>query len=303
MSKSRRIMGILIVLVLLMSVLTAGIIQVSAFTGHEQITDVQRLFSEANTFDCTKVDRETHPDRYEVEYNMTSRNGRRVMDKPQITVLTHGWRMGAFSWSNDYNKENAEQYKNINPTFAFDKDSLIERINDEVGGANIYWAKMAGDESFDLIEISSEKQKESSEYSEDKEFIKDKVTDISKHIIVVFQAENESKSHNNVYYRFNYMLSNIVNDVKILNGGILPRLNLVAHSRGGITNMQYALDHPDLVASLISMGTPYFGSTTATVAGAALFGSDDGLEDIINPELYYGYSNRWNTNYERLYKI
>ncbi len=316
MRKCKKSVCIVIVLTVLMSVLTAGIIQASAFTGHEQVTDVQRLFSEANTFDCTKIDKTTHPDRYEVEYDMTARNGKQVMDKPQITVLTHGWGMAAGTWSNNYCHEIETETEDedlgnediILPTdpencipFSYDKDSIISRLNEEVNGANIFWAEMKG-EKFYLFDITGEKE-QFSKYAEKYNHKKvEQITDISKHIVVVFQADDSGQSHNNIYYQFNYIISSIVNNVKVLNGGILPKLNLIAHSRGGITNMQYALDHPDLVASLISMGTPYFGSTTAKIAGALLFGNNNGLEDILNPELYYGYSNRWNTDYERLYK-
>ena len=69
------------------------------------------------------------------------------------------------------------------------------------------------------------------------------------------------------------MLSKIVYDVKFLNGGELPKINLIGHSRGGLTNLQYALDHPDLVAGLYSMGTPYFGTDTgSTDVGAGVIG-------------------------------
>ena len=78
MRKCKKFVCIVIVLTVLMSVLTVGIIQASAFTGHEQITDVQRLFSEANTFDCTKIDKTTHPDRFEVEYNFKEQVEREI---------------------------------------------------------------------------------------------------------------------------------------------------------------------------------------------------------------------------------
>lgn len=277
MRKWKKSVCIVIVLTVLMSVLTAGIIQASAFTGHEQVTDVQRLFSEANTFDCTKIDKTTHPDRYEVEYDMTARNGKQVMDKPQITVLTHGWGMGAGTWSNNYqhaisnlsneNSNGADKPKDPKNgiPFSYDESSIISKLNNDYGGTTTYWAIMKdySDTEFGLFDISGNKQ-QFSQYIAEENYTKIKqITDISKHIVVVFQANDAGKSHNNIYYQFNYIISNIVNDVKVLNGGILPKLNLIAHSRGGITNMQYALDHPDIVASLISMGTPYFGSTTA----------------------------------------
>ena len=51
--------------------------------------------------------------------------------------------------------------------------------------------------------------------------------------------------------------------VKVANGGVLPKLNLIGHSRGGLTNMQYALDHPQMIDSMYSFDTPYIGTTIA----------------------------------------
>lgn len=104
------------------------------------------------------------------------------------------------------------------------------------------------------------------------------ITDISKHIVVVFETPGSDESNDNVYYQFNYVISRIVYDVKILNEKKLPKLNLIGHSRGGLTNMQYALDHPDLVASLVSIGTPYFGSTTANIFGEMIMEKTTGLQ-------------------------
>ncbi|MCX4363971.1 MAG: alpha/beta hydrolase, partial [Clostridia bacterium] len=107
----------------------------------------------------------------------------------------------------------------------------------------------------------------------------------------------------NIYYQFNYMMSKVAYDLKGLNGGILPKFNLVGHSRGGTTNLQYALDHPDMVDSLVSLGTPYFGSTTANLFGEVFMGEpSDGLDDILNTDLNIEYYERWNDNYETLYK-
>ena len=85
----------------------------------------------------------------------------------------------------------------------------------------------------------------------------------------------------------------------------IPKINLIGHSRGGITNLQYALDHPDIVDSLISIGTPYFGSNSASIDFNLLFGmiaGGSGEADVTNAEKYNEYYNRWNNNYETLYK-
>lgn len=56
-----------------------------------------------------------------------------------------------------------------------------------------------------------------------------------------------------------------------------PKINLVGHSRGGILNMMYALNHPDIVDTLVSIGTPYLGTSLANIKVA-----DDTTNDSID---------------------
>ena len=90
-----------------------------------------------------------------------------------------------------------------------------------------------------------------------------------------------------------------------MNNNKLPKINLIGHSRGGITNMQYALDHPDLVASIYSLGTPYLGTTSGAVGYAfkpSLLCSNQAANDILNPSVYESYMKRWNEGYDEYYK-
>ena len=115
----------------------------------------------------------------------------------------------------------------------------------------------------------------------------------------MFEAYSPSAYNYKVYEEFNYMLSKILYDVKELNTGILPKINLIGHSRGGLINLMYALDHPKLVKSIFSLGTPFFGSDTAsTNIGGAVAGFSDGLDDIIDRDIYLDYYNRWKNNYD-----
>ena len=128
------------------------------------------------------------------------------------------------------------------------------------------------------------------------------ITDISKHIIIVFQSSMPKEYNYKVYEEFNYMLSKIVYDVKQLNDGELPKINLIGHSRGGLTNLEYVLDHPRMVDSVFSLGTPYFGSDTASTELGKKFAKDsNGLDDIIDRNIYLSYFNRWNNGYSSLY--
>ena len=69
--------------------------------------------------------------------------------------------------------------------------------------------------------------------------------------------------------------------------------------------MQYTLDHPALVHSIYSLGTPYTGSTTASLDlhwfGARFSGSEEASRDIVSKDVYGKYMDRWNSNYDELY--
>lgn len=47
--------------------------------------------------------------------------------------------------------------------------------------------------------------------------------------------------------------------------GELPTYNLIAHSRGGLTVMQYALAHPYNVQQMYTMGSPFNGSALGSL--------------------------------------
>ncbi len=275
-----------------------------AFGGTNSSLTEQELYNATNTYnvetDCFKdngnFDTITDSSRvystqYEISYNLTQKNNNQVMGSAQITVLTHGLGSNAGTWSNDFSANTTTD------NFAYDTDSLISKIVEKVGSANVYWADMKNYKDFKLYDITTLEGTYSSSAASEV----DNLTDISRHIIVVFEAYRPLESNANIYYQFNYMLSRIIYDVKIANGGILPKINLVGHSRGGLTNLQYALDHPDLVSTLVSLGTPYFSSTTANLFGEMFMGAGDGLDDILNPDIYYEYNTRWNQNYNTLY--
>lgn len=138
---------------------------------------------------------------------------------------------------------------------------------------------------------------------------------VSKHLIVVFEAAQPSQSNDFVYAQLEYILDVLSYEYYRLTGE-LPTYNLIGHSRGGLTNLQYALSHPYNVAALYSMGTPYNGSdfgsieessgerTFLTIAGmkrSTLYcdGTDynPGVLDIMNSELSESYRDYWNENY------
>ena len=138
--------------------------------------------------------------------------------------------------------------------------------------------------------------------------------DVEKHIILVFEAVAPYASNDYVYAQFEYILDAISYQYTQITHE-LPTYNLIGHSRGGITNLQYALAHPYNVASLYSIGTPYNGSAFGSAElGEGVYPFLDigvrknfqyaggvidyapGVFDILDSNLSNSYKEFWNTN-------
>lgn len=208
----------------------------------------QELYNLTNTYPC-EIDSESKL----AIYNLNEKDTTKKVNKstPAMTVFTHGLGASAATWSNNNFSD-----------FQYSKDSLITRMSKLID-LNIYLVKV-NEESFQLT-IEDYTKPFNEKNSELGPETIDKITDNTKHTIVVFQASETATNSTNdaVYAEFNYAISRVVYDLSQLNSGVLPTMNLIGHSRGGITNMQYALDHPDLVDSIFSFGTPYTGSSSA----------------------------------------
>ena len=296
----KRIFSIIIVVMIAFSVCLISYSDVHGtcqqFVGKSGNMSDNDLYDATNTFQY-KGDNNTICSTYE-HYNMNVSTGNTIRSGgPQITVLTHGLRGYASHWSNDGMGH-----------FAYDSASIISRLESLLSknggsGAHVYWAKMQTSRSFNLYDLKDPQNKNNAgKYLEVNTTTE--ITDISKHIIIVFEATDDGREGYNyfAYEEFNYMLSKIVYDVKCENNNLLPRINLIGHSRGGLTNLEYALDHPFMIDSVFSLGTPYFGSDTAsTDLGAEIAGECDGLNDIINRNIYLNYYGRWSSRYDDFY--
>lgn len=112
--------------------------------------DDLRLYSETNTYTATEINNGN------ISYNFDNNVPTEFMPgAPQITILTHGLTSDASVWSNE-NNENTE-----NSIFTFTEDSLITRLNNLVGGANIYWCRTGESEGkedyiYELYDINKE---------------------------------------------------------------------------------------------------------------------------------------------------
>lgn len=127
-------------MVLITAISTTTITNVFAFTGYRSFNlndqnDICELFSESNTFDY-RYNEETKTYTYDLS---NRRENVEIMSSPQITVLTHGLGSNAGTWSNKISSTNKDA------SFAYDKDSIIEKISEKASEAKIYWAEMSDD--------------------------------------------------------------------------------------------------------------------------------------------------------------
>ncbi len=187
---------------------------------------------------------------------------------PSMTVLVHGLGGDEMAWSNELKE------------FAYDKDSLIESLAGDRSHTEVLLAKMKRSSglSFELSRI----QLNDGKYSTDLKIDSLSQEDTTKHIIVIFAESNNMQANGDAYKELNYVIDSLFYDLQTL-GVTNPRINLIGHSRGGILNMEYAINHPYNVAGLFSIGTPYNGSTSYDLGAellsiSALKDSDIGKE-------------------------
>ena len=305
--------------------LCVGITSISVVANADTEISLKDLFGATNTYDLKgnvvkETRREVFKDlmgyenpQYSFQYDFSVKNANTTTAAPYVTVFTHGYYSYASDWSN--NAEFLERGDGLDKfIFQYSSFSMVSQVASEVFKGNtliIRGQLTEGIKTDTDTELDTETEPYYSlnffkveEGSVNKEIkLNELATAVgSKHLIVIFDGHKTNCSNDNIYYQFNYMLSSILYKLKDNYGGKIPKVNLIGHSRGGITNMQYALDHPDIVANLISLGTPYDGSTIAAIGKAFGKSLGDGLNDIIEPDKYNGYKERWNAGYNTLYK-
>lgn len=169
-------------------------------------------------------------------------------ETPAMTFLMHGLGGTAADWSNDYTPD---MPGDAGFRFVQDSLSIIERMRaSSINGINLYRAEYHQDGVYKYY----------SEYDSD-QMGNDTITDFSRHTVVVidFNPDFTYEPMKVVYDKLHHIIDKFVYDYRKAEDKI-PSINLIGHSMGGLLNMQYAIDHPKNVASLISMGTPYNGS-------------------------------------------
>ena len=171
------------------------------------------------------------------------KNKNKVGNETLLTVLTPGLGSSASHFANF--TDNDDNYYYVTDKNNID-NCLCQKAKNKV---RILYAK-----------TNLSKAKDVTQY-----FIDDYRDDEIKHTIVLYETEDAYESNDLSYQEFDEVISRVVYDIKKSNNDILPKINLIGHSRGGLINLLYALDHPDMVNQIFSIGTPYNGSSTAKI--------------------------------------
>ena len=266
----------------------------------------------------------------------------------QITVLTHGYGSGDYAWSNNGGGFDFNSNSIVNQIC----ESVGDTVNVTVLQASVKWQTsrtliLNQAKSHIIPEVSASEEGTGKNKGEqtlrgmyltsienrDRElsFTKHRrltsgvlstaeeelitASDVQGHIIVVFNAIDAEENNDIVYSELEYILDSISYEYKRLSG-YLPTYNLIGHSRGGLTNMQYALSHPNNVSTIYSIGTPYDGSAfggandfflelgvekETMYEGATEYDFAPGVFDILDEEISNSYSDFWNAHYSSYY--
>ena len=252
--------------------LCAGITSISVIAKADTEITVDDIFEDTNTYNLKEVVKKEEPKsnesgdsqekkyedpQYSFEFDFTAKNGNTTTTAPYVTVFTHGYYSRASDWTN--NAKNLDKGANSDALkFQYSSLSMVSEVASNFKGNSLIIKAEVTTETntkpYYLLGFSIVNQ---NNINEPLKLENISTTVGSKHLIVIFDGHKTNCSNANIYYQFNYMLSTILNKLKDNYNGKIPKVNLIGHSRGGLTNMQYALDHPDIVANLISIGTPY----------------------------------------------
>ena len=253
---------------------------------------------------------------------------------PMITVLTHGMGSDARVWSNDISKETPHESH-----FAYDEFSLIERlrcksnaIGNQVAIGRVEVTRTNGVNTYDYSLIDgklAQNDDGSIRYFNNSYFMTHTfgalymsplLLDPTKHLILVYDLERAKDEDGDTIELSNEedfdalcsLLMPIIDILKRKSNGIYPKVNLIGHSRGGLTNLAFAMAYPELVASLTSIGTPYFGSNFGkikflvdTIMGGGdyvkKYNEKDAFVNIQDEFVQNDMVTRWNNNYDTKY--
>lgn len=179
-----------------------------------------------------------------------------------ITFIVHGINSSAAAWSNELGTKYGTNKITSSDGFSYNPNSIIECLRRRCD-ANVYLVEK-NDSNVNYITSgfylkSLIVDHTTDEYYTTNEYYIDEINDVSKHIVVVYDASCSSINSAVVadtYNELEYVINKITYNVCQIKESKV-KINLIGHSRGGIINMMYATNYPYNVDGLFSIGTPY----------------------------------------------
>ena len=223
---------------------------------------------------------------------------------PSITVLTHGLNSSDFCWSNNQSTPEVLSYNSA---------SLLKKISNKLNADVIFYVangnstlNPSGSQEKYSYNFGLKKYTYQNYLSSSSGVNVSAIDDITRHIVVIYNSSIPDETNEYVYGEFEFILDNISKQYKE-KAGKLPIFNLVGHSRGGVTNIMYATDHPYNVKNIVSMGTPYNGSKLGHLelmldilnfVDSNYEITNDGVIDILSESENKIIRDKWNQAYQ-----
>ena len=247
-------------------------------------------------------------------FNVYKKNDSKISKEANFTILTPNIDNDLASFSNLSNIRYYERKYNVIDdsekskiyNFAYAEESLLTRLYKKFNNADIYYVRYAPENYGDveLLKIDENISDPKNKVSERVNLYKnvyDEILNVNKHNILLFEYSNSKLSNNRVYKEFNYVISKAISRY-VREKNELPKINLIGHGRGGITNLQYAMDHSDMIGSLFSISTPYDYSKLLNDVIYKIgknkdlrgFDVSDVYKDLADPSLFKIYKKRAN---------
>lgn len=226
----------------------------------------------------------------------------KVMDVSNVTVLTHGMGGNATHW---LTVDSLNYVLEDNHSLPFALSTRTDRENEygsPINNTNKYIYKFGLDEATNELRLYKLTHISEQYYY----FIHTDAIDpdaINGQTILIYEgnmgADNVTITNDDAYALFEESLNTVLSGIAINQHGYLSQINLIGHSRGGLINLLYANDYPEVVNNLISLGTPYMGSDWANILvsfNKLLQGNSNytAYDDMLDPSHIYEYSQMLN---------
>ena len=215
-------------------------------------------------------------------------NSNKILSSSNITVLTKGMGTSSDDWLIKRGN-NLYELNEIQLPYQLCKSNRVDENGNLIKNKNINIYKFYSD---NVVHV--EKMVENNNYYSFTSLKSNESINLDSQIVLLYDGDmgygNVARTNSELYEKFKESLNCILADIANNQYGYLSKINLVGHSRGGLINMLYSFDYPEIVNNMISLGTPYMSSDWAKAYVS--------LMKIINgPEKIQGYDDMLDENH------